>query len=104
MAAIAARGVDRQEGPLDMEQQDMHARQRRIVEQRGTVATGVTADEDTIAERAVTERELATQVRTDDLDATARVLAKRGVPHAWLDDDVLVGADQGAGAAIRFLG
>ncbi len=42
-------------------------------------------------------------VRTDDLDATARLLAERGIPHERLAGDVLVGADQGAGAAIRFV-
>jgi hypothetical protein len=42
-------------------------------------------------------------VRTDDMAATVRLLTERGVPRAGIGDDVLVGADQGAGAAIRFL-
>jgi hypothetical protein len=42
-------------------------------------------------------------VRSDDLGATARLLAERGVPHQPVATDLLVGADQGAGAALRFV-
>ena len=42
-------------------------------------------------------------VRTDDLDATARLLGERGVAHERRGAGVLVGADQAAGAAVRFV-
>ncbi|HST76716.1 MAG TPA: VOC family protein [Acetobacteraceae bacterium] len=42
-------------------------------------------------------------VRADDLDATARLLGERGVAHERRGEVVLVGADQAAGAAVRFV-
>jgi hypothetical protein len=42
-------------------------------------------------------------VRTDDLEATARLLAERGVAYERLGNSVQVGADQAAGAAVRFV-
>jgi hypothetical protein len=42
-------------------------------------------------------------MRSDDLGATARLLAERGVPHQPLVTDLLIGADQGAGTALRFV-
>jgi hypothetical protein len=42
-------------------------------------------------------------VRTDDLEATARLLAERGVAHERLGNSVQVGVDQAAGAAVRFV-
>ncbi len=41
-------------------------------------------------------------VRTDNIEATARLLSERGVPLSQPAADLLVGADHGAGAAIRF--
>ena len=43
-------------------------------------------------------------VRTDDLNATSQLLGERGVPHERCEGGVLVGADQAAGAAVRFAG
>ena len=42
-------------------------------------------------------------LRTDDMAATTRLLAERGVPHERLADGALVSADRSAGAAIRFV-
>jgi hypothetical protein len=42
-------------------------------------------------------------VRTADLEATARLLAEGGVAHERLVESVLVGADQAAGVAVRFV-
>lgn len=42
-------------------------------------------------------------VRSDDLEATARLLAERGVAHERFGNGLLVGADQAAGVAVRFV-
>ena len=42
-------------------------------------------------------------VRSGEIAATARLLGERGVPYRALGTDLLVGADQGAGAALRFI-
>jgi hypothetical protein len=42
-------------------------------------------------------------VRTDDLDATARLLAKQGILRNRAAGEVIVGMDRGAGATLRFV-
>src|SRR4051812_24330576 len=75
VAAVAARRIDHQERVVDVKEEHVDARHRRIIEERSAITACVASEQNAVPKRAITERELAAQVRTDDVERARDVAA-----------------------------
>src|SRR4051812_10059001 len=91
--AVEARGVDRDDRVVDLDQQRVDPRQRRVVGELGVVAARVAAEQHAVVELVVADPDRAAVARADQLEGTGEVAAldevgpARGVARAVRADD-----------------